>query len=80
MGGGASRTEEARSYDGEDVMRELVLGILLTVAAAAVVVGVALISTPAAWIVGGVLGAVLSWVAVGELGGTTPPSTPERPL
>lgn len=38
--------------------------VALFLASAAVVVGVSMLSTPAAWIVGGVLFGVLSWLAL----------------
>ena len=49
-------------------MREFVYVVALTAAAAVIVVGVAGWSGPAAWIVGGVLGAVVATVALADDG------------
>lgn len=51
-------------------MREWILGVLLAVAAAAVVAGVALsVSVGVALIVGGVLLGLWSWLMFGEVAG-----------
>lgn len=44
----------------------VVLAVLLALAGAAVVFGVALWSVPAAFVVGGVLGAVWSWLVLAD--------------
>ena len=49
-------------------MREFVYLVALAAAAAAVVIGVAGWSGPAAWIVGGVLGAVVATVGLADDG------------
>lgn len=49
-------------------MREWILFVLLALAAGAVVFGVSMLSPAAAWIVGGVLVAVLAWLQLGEVG------------
>lgn len=46
--------------------RELMFIVVLAAAAAAVIVGVGRVYGPAAWIVGGVLAAVLGWLVLGD--------------
>ncbi len=47
-------------------MRELVFAIALLGAALFIVVGVSIVSTPAAWCVGGVELGVWAWLVLGE--------------
>lgn len=47
-------------------MREWILAVLLALAAGAVTKGVSTFSVGAAWIVGGILFAALSWLVVSE--------------
>jgi hypothetical protein len=50
-------------------MRELILAVMLALASGAVVIGSAMVSGAAGWIVFGLLLAVWAWLVLGEVGG-----------
>jgi hypothetical protein len=54
--------------------REAILALLLAVAATMVVVGAAQLAEPVAWILGGLLLAVWSWLILADI-----PAKPEAP-
>jgi hypothetical protein len=49
-------------------VREIIFAAVLGIACGCIVYGIALLHEPTAWIVGGILGAVWSWLVLTEVG------------